>query len=163
MEIYNIFFQELLDRKREFCEHLLSVTTKLSPGASELRGYLLWELFTVKNRVNQSAWIRMKISTPCYLDELIRLEAIVKEVVAIFGPIRTKSDEGQTGLKAKKEYREMQEQIKQLSMQCQKNAVTNANRLSSISVSTRHAENTLENTLSKLLRDFPKAAVINTA
>lgn len=155
--------QELLDRKREFCEHLLSVTTKLSPGASELRGYLLWELFTVKNRVNQSAWIRMKISTPCYLDELIRLEAIVKEVVAIFGPIRTKSDEGQTGLKAKKEYREMQEQIKQLSMQCQKNAVTNANRLSSISVSTRHTENTLENTLSKLLRDFPKAAVINTA
>ena len=104
----------------------------------------------------------MKTSTPCYLDELIRLEAIVKEVVAIFGPIRSKSDEGQTGLKAKKEYREMQEQIKQLTLQCQKNTITNANRLSSISVS-RNTESTLENTLSKLLRDFPKAAVINTA
>ena len=77
-----------MERKREFCEHLLSVTTKISPGASELRGYLLWELFTVKHRVNQSAWIRMKISTHAYLDELIRLRDIVKEVVAIFGPIR---------------------------------------------------------------------------
>ena len=155
-------FQELLDRKREFCEHLLSVTSKISPGASELRGYLLWELFTVKNRVNQSAWIRMKITTPIYLDELVRLKEIVQEVVAIFGPIRSKSDEGQTGLKAKKELRDMLEQIKQLTLQCQKNAAVSGNASNRLSaITSRHTENTLENTLSRLLREFPKAAVIS--
>ena len=57
----------------------------------------------------------------------------------------------------------MLEQIKQLTLQCQKNAAVSgsnaSNRLSAIT--SRHTENTLENTLSRLLREFPKAAVIS--
>ena len=152
--------QDLLERKREFCEHLLSVAAKVCPGPSEMKGYLLWELFTVKNRMNQSQWIRMKISTQSYLDELIRLQDIVKEVVSIFGPIRLKSDEGQTGLKAKQEYQEIRKMVKQLTIQCQSmKASVNPNRLSTIS--TRSTEsNSLEKSLSRLLADFPKAAAI---
>ena len=95
------YVQELLERKADYCDHLLSVATKLCPGPSEMRGYLLWERHGVRLRLAQWEWIRMKIGTPTYLDRLRSSMSDLKEIIAILGPIRINSDEGQMGMKAK--------------------------------------------------------------
>jgi hypothetical protein len=60
-----------------------------------MRGYLLWERYGVQLRIAQWEWIRMKISTPTYLDRLRALMADLREIISILGPIRINSDEGQ--------------------------------------------------------------------
>ena len=89
----------------------------LCPGASEMRGYLLWEAHGVKFRLCQWKWIRMRISTPQYLAKLQELAVSLKDVIAIMGPIRADSDEGQMGIKAKEELRTIQGLITELSKQ----------------------------------------------
>ena len=117
-------FQELLEKKVEYCQHLLKVAKILCPGPSEMRGYLLWELVGVRLRLAQWHWIRMKITTPVYLDGLIQIKADLEEVVYILGSIRQDSDEGQMGQKARVEYKALCKLIKEMSQQTYKSAST---------------------------------------
>ena len=106
--------QETLERKIEFCEHLLSMAAKLCPGASEMHGlyttnyllhyniavtgtlsyltasagYLLFESIGARQRLAQWKWIRMRITTAQYIDELKKLEEGARTVVDVFGQIR---------------------------------------------------------------------------
>ena len=82
-----------------------------------MRGYLLWERYGVQLRIGQWEWIRMKISTPTYLDRLRSLMDDLREIISILGPIRINSDEGQMGFKAKQEFREVDKLIQDLSKQ----------------------------------------------
>ena len=109
--------QELLQKKSEYCEHLLRIGKILCPGPSEMRGYLLWEYVGVSLRLAQWHWIRMKINTPAYLDSLLKIKSDLHEVIAILGPIRKDSDEGQMGLKAKDELKTLNRLIEELSAQ----------------------------------------------
>jgi len=72
-------------RKIEYCSHLLSVADTLCPGASEMRGYLLWESHGARFRAAQWSWTRMRITTAQYLEELRSLVADLGEVVGILG------------------------------------------------------------------------------
>jgi len=109
--------KELLQKKSEYCEHLLRIGKILCPGPSEMRGYLLWEYVGVSLRLAQWHWIRMKINTPAYLDSLLKIKSDLHEVIAILGPIRKDSDEGQMGLKAKDELKTLNRLIEELSAQ----------------------------------------------
>jgi hypothetical protein len=91
------------------------VADRLCPGPSEMRGYLLWEYFGVKMRLAQWHWIRMKITTPVYLEMLIKLKSDLEEVVSILSPIRKDSDEGQMGLKARTELKATEKLISEMS------------------------------------------------
>ena len=117
---YICILQELLQRKSEYCEHLLKVGKILCPGPSEMRGYLLWEYVGVSLRLAQWHWIRMKINTPAYLESLLQIKSDLLEVVSILGPIRKDSDEGQMGLKAKDELKTLNKLIEELSAQTYK-------------------------------------------
>lgn len=113
--INNIFFsQELLEKKVDYCEHLLSITEVVSPGPSELRAYILWELQGARLRMVQYNWIRMKITTPTYLQGLDAVQKMLYDVIKIFGPIRLKSDEGKIGLMAKQGLQEVIKIVRQL-------------------------------------------------
>ena len=103
--------------KIEFCEDLLSVASKLCPGPSEMRGYLLFESHGARLRMTQWKWIRMRISTNQYLEELEVLISRLEEVLAIMGPIRIDSDEGQMGCKARDELRQLRQLKETLSKQ----------------------------------------------
>merc|ERR1712223_65846 len=59
-ELHNIPM-ELLEKKIEYCNHLLSIASKLCPGPSEMRAYLLWELQGAQMRLVQYNWILLKI------------------------------------------------------------------------------------------------------
>ena len=109
--------QDVLEKKIDYCEHLLGIAQSLCPGPSEMRGYLLWESHGAKYRLIQWKWIRMRISTAQYLSKLQDLAQDLKEVISILGPIRMDSDEGQMGLKAKDELRSIENLIKELSRQ----------------------------------------------
>jgi len=109
--------KELLQKKSEYCEHLLRIGKILCPGPSEMRGYLLWEYVGVSLRLAQWHWIRMKINTPAYLDSLLQIKSDLHEVISILGPIRKDSDEGQMGLKAKDELKTLNRLIEELSAQ----------------------------------------------
>lgn len=109
--------QETLERKIEFCDHLLEVASKLCPGSSEMRGYVLFEANGAKLRLIQWKWIRMRITTPQYIEELQKLETRAREVVDIFGQIRLDSVEGQMGLKAREDVRQVSALVQQLSRQ----------------------------------------------
>lgn len=91
------------------------MTAKLSPGPSELRGYLLWQCHGAQLRLTQWKWIRMRINTIQYLEQLIQLTDRLKEVVTILGPIRLDSDEGQMGLSAKEELQTLERLIFEMS------------------------------------------------
>ena len=82
-----------------------------------MRGYLLWERHGVRLRLAQWEWIRMKIGTPTYLDRLRASLDDLREIISILGPIRINSDEGQMGMKAKQEFREVDKLIQDLSKQ----------------------------------------------
>ena len=109
-----VLLQELLEKKVDYCEHLLSIASKLCPGPSEMRAYLLWELQGARLRLVQYNWIRMKISTNQYLQGLDAVQKMLYDVIKIFGPIRLKSDEGQIGLMAKQGLQEVLKIVRQL-------------------------------------------------
>ena len=114
------FFQELLEKKVEYCNHLLKVAQSLCPGPSEMRGYLLFECVGARLRLAQWHWIRMKITTPIYLEQLLEIKADLTEVAEILGPIRKDSDEGQMGIKAKAELKTLSKLIDEMSEQTKK-------------------------------------------
>lgn len=107
--------QDKLEKKIDFCEDLLNMAAKLCPGASEMRGYLLFESHGARLRLTQWKWIRMRITTNQYLDELEFLMSRLEEVVGIMGPIRVDSDEGQMGCKARDELRQLRQLKESLS------------------------------------------------
>ncbi|TRY75492.1 hypothetical protein TCAL_08645 [Tigriopus californicus] len=107
--------KEVLEKKIEYCDQLLEMTAKLSPGPSELRGYLLWQSHGAQLRLTQWKWIRMRINTIQYLEQLLKLTDRLKEVVTILGPIRQDSDEGQMGLSAKEELQTLERLIFEMS------------------------------------------------
>ena len=92
-----------------------------------MRGYLLWEYVGVSLRLAQWHWIRMKINTPAYLEELLKIKSDLQEVVQILGPIRKDSDEGQMGIKAKDELKTLNRLIEELSAQTYKSATLQCN------------------------------------
>ena len=64
----------------------------------------------------------MKITTPIYLEMLIKLKSDLEEIVYILGPIRKDSDEGQMGIKARGELKTLKKTIEELTSY--KNAAT---------------------------------------
>ena len=118
--IHLSFFQELLEKKVDYCKHLLKVAQSLCPGPSEMRGYLLFECVGARLRLAQWHWIRMKITTPIYLEQLLEIKADLTEVAEILGPIRKDSDEGQMGIKAKAELKTLSKLIDEMSEQTKK-------------------------------------------
>ena len=118
--MHSLFFQELLERKVDYCKHLLKVAQSLCPGPSEMRGYLLFECVGARLRLAQWHWIRMKITTPIYLEQLLEIKADLTEVAEILGPIRKDSDEGQMGIKAKAELKTLSKLIDEMSEQTKK-------------------------------------------
>merc|ERR1712212_252474 len=89
-----------------------------------MRGYLLWECVGARLRLAQWHWIRMKITTPTYLEQLLEIKADLKEVASILGPIRKDSDEGQMGIKAKAELKTLSKLIDEMSEQTNRSAST---------------------------------------
>jgi len=112
--------KELLEKKVDYCKHLLKVAQSLCPGPSEMRGYLLFECVGARLRLAQWHWIRMKITTPIYLEQLLEIKADLTEVAEILGPIRKDSDEGQMGIKAKAELKTLSKLIDEMSEQTKK-------------------------------------------
>jgi len=108
-----------LEKKSDYCDHLLSLAAKLSPGHSELRGYLLWERHGAQLRLAQWDWLRMKCTTLQYINSLKVLCDSLREIIVILGPIRIDSDEGANGLKAKNELETLMEQLEKLEKQTQ--------------------------------------------
>ena len=51
-------------------------------------GYLLFESIGARQRLAQWKWIRMRITTAQYIDELKKLEEGARTVVDVFGQIR---------------------------------------------------------------------------
>ena len=78
------------ERKTEYCSHLLGLAATLSPGQSELRGYLLWEQCGAQLHLQ-------RLDTGH--SSLLSLANSLREVVAIFGQIREDSLEGLSGRK----------------------------------------------------------------
>ena len=78
------------ERKTEYCSHLLALAATLSPGQSELRGYLLWEQCGAQLHLQ-------RLDTGH--SSLLSLANSLREVVAIFGQIREDSLEGLSGRK----------------------------------------------------------------
>ena len=107
----------MLEKKVEYVDHLLSVCSKLCPGKSEMKGYLLWESHTARVRLVQWRWIRMKINTQMYLQVLEDLAVKLKEIIQILGPIRPECEEGQMGLSAKEELKHVGKLIDELACQ----------------------------------------------
>ena len=154
-----VFLQELLEKKIEYCNHLLSIASKLCPGPSEMRAYLLWELQGAQMRLVQYNWIRMKISTKLYLEGLDEVKLMLYDVIKIFGPIRLKSDEGQIGLMAKQGLQELLKIVRQLTTsKHESNTDDNENGSKSISImkhknriSLSDSTHVLEKAISQLL------------
>ena len=124
-----MLFQELLEKKVDYCRHLLKVARTLCPGPSEMRGYLLWECVGARLRLAQWHWIRMKITTPIYLEQLLEIKADLSEVASILGPIRKDSDEGQMGIKAIAELKTLSKLIEEMSQQTYKSSASTLQHL----------------------------------
>lgn len=116
---YTKLSKATLEKKADYCDHLLSLAAKLSPGHSELRGYLLWERHGAQLRLAQWDWLRMKCTTIQYINSLKVLCDSLREIIVILGPIRIDSDEGANGLKAKNELETLLEQLEKLEKQTQ--------------------------------------------
>jgi len=67
---YSKLTKQQLEKKSDYCDHLLGLAAKLSPGHSELRGYLLWERHGAQLRLAQWDWLRMKCTTLQYIHSL---------------------------------------------------------------------------------------------
>ena len=114
---YDKLSKEVLERKCDHCDHLLSLQSVLSPGKSEFRGYLLMERHGAMLRLAQWDWLRMKVITsfiePCqcqvsfifqcttlqYINTLTVCCDALREIIEILSPIRADSVEGANGLK----------------------------------------------------------------
>jgi len=96
---YDKLSKQVLEKKCDYCDHLLSLAATLSPGKSELRGYLLWERHGAQLRLAQWDWLRMKCTTLQYIANLKGCCDSLKEIIAILGPIRVDAEEGAMGLK----------------------------------------------------------------
>ena len=59
---YDKLSKAVLERKCDYCDHLLSLAGLLSPGKSEFRGYLLMERHGAMLRLAQWDWLRMKVT-----------------------------------------------------------------------------------------------------
>ena len=94
-----------------------------------MRGYLLWECVGARLRLAQWHWIRMKITTPIYLEQLLEIKADLSEVASILGPIRKDSDEGQMGIKAKAELKTLSKLIEEMSQQTYKSSASTLQHL----------------------------------
>jgi len=116
---YTKLTKQQLENKSDYCDHLLGLAAKLSPGHSELRGYLLWERHGAHLRLAQWDWLRMKCTTLQYIHSLKVLCSNLREIITILGPIRVDSDEGANGLKAKNELESLTEQLQKLEKQTQ--------------------------------------------
>jgi len=114
---YNKLEKSVLERKADYCDHLLSLAARLSPGKSEMRGYLLWERHGTNLRLAQWDWLRMKCTTLQYISSLKMACESLREVIDILGPIRVNSDEGAKGLKAKNELESLSAQLEKLEKQ----------------------------------------------
>ena len=68
---YDKLSKEVLERKCDHCDHLLSLQSVLSPGKSEFRGYLLMERHGAMLRLAQWDWLRMKVACPLHLVTVI--------------------------------------------------------------------------------------------
>jgi len=101
----------------DFCDHLLLLASRLSPGQSEMKGYLLWERHGCVLRLAQWDWFRMKCTTVQYISSLEAVCQSLREIIAILGPIRVDSVEGGNGLKAKQELEELETQLQALEKQ----------------------------------------------
>ncbi|XP_023348143.1 protein msta isoform X2 [Eurytemora carolleeae] len=95
--------KEILEKKIDYCDHLLSLASRLSPGQSEMKGYLLWERHGCTLRLAQWDWIRMKCTTIQYVNSLQAVCASLREIISILGPIRVDSVEGGNGVKVGEE------------------------------------------------------------
>jgi len=96
---YDKLSKEVLERKCDYCDHLLSLQAVLSPGKSEFRGYLLWERHGAMLRLAQWDWLRMKCTTLQYITTLKVCCEALREIIDILSPIRADSVEGANGLK----------------------------------------------------------------
>ena len=113
---YDKLSKEVLERKCDHCDHLLSLQSVLSPGKSEFRGYLLMERHGAMLRLAQWDWLRMKVinSSYCpecqvsfvfqcttlqYINTLTVCSDALREIIEILSPIRADSVEGANGLK----------------------------------------------------------------
>lgn len=84
---YDKLSKAVLERKCDYCDHLLSLAAVLSPGKSELRGfvtlhifllfylsfsprYLLWERHGAQLRLAQWDWLRMKVKISFFSSKL---------------------------------------------------------------------------------------------
>lgn len=105
--LYNDLDKSVVEKKILYCNHLLELAKQLSPGKSELRGYLLWERFGAQNHLLQE-WDLASLTS------LLSLKQTLKEVVAIFAPIRKDSVEGLSGRKAALELKRIEEQLRNL-------------------------------------------------
>jgi len=96
---YDKLSKEVLERKCDHCDHLLSLQSVLSPGKSEFRGYLLMERHGAMLRLAQWDWLRMKCTTLQYINTLTVCSDALREIIEILSPIRADSVEGANGLK----------------------------------------------------------------
>ena len=77
------------ENKILYCNQLLDLASVLSPGQSDLRGYLLWERYGAEKANNTAS--------------LNHLTETLREVVTIFGDIREDCVEGESGKKVRRE------------------------------------------------------------
>ncbi len=103
-------------------------------------------------RLVQWKWIRMRITTQQYIDELKKLEGVAREVYDIFGQIRLDSAEGQMAVKAREDLRQIQQLSQQLSRQSMALRMSPSAESSASSISEDNSE---EDALSsrKMLRN----------
>jgi len=120
---YDKLSKEVLERKCDYCDHLLSLQAVLSPGKSEFRGYLLWERHGAMLRLAQWDWLRMKCTTLQYITTLKVCCEALREIIDILSPIRADSVEGANGLKAKHELEKLESQLAKLQQQTQHTSV----------------------------------------
>ena len=73
---YDKLSKEVLERKCDYCDHLLSLQSVLSPGKSEFRGYLLMERHGAMLRLAQWDWLRMKVSVSSQVSPLTSIIGI---------------------------------------------------------------------------------------
>lgn len=89
----------------EWSSQLLQLAASLSPGQSELRGYLLWQ----RARAGLAAADQQEGQQQ--LTMLDRVCGELREVVTILGPIRPDSEEGGMGRQAARELARLQPRL----------------------------------------------------
>jgi len=107
---YGNLTESTIKRKMMYCDQLLELASILSPGKSELRGYLLWEKYTATHSLLQ----KQSQNGEKYIDSLQNLCSNLREIVEIFGKIRADSVEGANAIKAKCDLSRLEQQIQEI-------------------------------------------------